>query len=245
VKREAARLNAERERGLFERQLTTARENEEARAALQQQDALAAAASERVRALGGTAVMGRSRLRAPMAGFIAERAIQPGQNVASNLVAFRIGDLDALWVLLRLFERHVALVRPGDAVDIQLLSEPKQIIHGTVAHVGSVLDETTRTTDVRVEVTNESRLLRPGQAVEARIRASGPARVALAVPASAVTYVDGSPTVFVAETDTRFTARKVELGLDGGDLIELASGVREGEAVVSRSVLALKSELFR
>ena len=84
-----------------------------------------------------------------------------------------------------------------------------------------------------------------GQAVEATIHASGPARVALSVPQSAITFVDGAPTVFVAETQTRFVARKVETGLEGADRIEILTGVREGEAVVSRSVLALKSELFR
>jgi hypothetical protein len=51
--------------------------------------------------------------------------------------------------------------------------------------------------------------------------------------------------VFVVETESRFVARKVELGLDAGDRVEVASGVNEGEDVVSRSVLALKSELFR
>jgi len=245
AKKEAALLNATREESLLDRQLTTAREYEEARAALEQQQALMAAATERVRALGGTAELGHAQLRSPASGVIAERAIDPGQNVAASVVAFRIGNLDELWVLLRVFERHVTLIRAGDAVEIHLLADRTQVIHGTVAHVGTTLDEATRTSDVRVEIDNAARLLRPGQAVEATIRASGPARVALVVPASAVTLVDGAPTVFVAEAETRFVARKVELGIDGGDQVEVTSGVREGEAVVSRSVLALKSELFR
>jgi hypothetical protein len=37
----------------------------------------------------------------------------------------------------------------------------------------------------------------------------------------------------------------VELGIDAGDRVEVKSGVAEGEAVVSKNVLALKSELFR
>ena len=245
AKEHAASLDRNREKSLLDRALTTAREYEQAEAALAEEKALARAAAERVDALGGGGGIGVSQLRAPVAGLVAERSIAPGQSVEPSFVAFRVGDLDALWVLLRVFERHVELVRAGDAVDIRKLSEPGEAIHGTVAHVGSVIATTTRTADVRVQVANEKRLLRPGQAVEASIRASGPARVALSVPHTAVTFVDGVPTVFVEETPTRFVARKVELGLDGGDRIELVEGVREGELVVSRSVLALKSELFR
>lgn len=247
AKRRAARANRDRERDLLARSLTTAREYEQARAAFAQENALENASTERVRALGGDpgGPLGISHLRAPVAGLVAERAIAPGQSVDASFVAFRIGDLDELWVLLRVFERHIELVRAGDAVELHKLSDAHATIRGTVAHVGAVLEPETRAADVRVVVDNANRELRPGQLVEATIRASGPARIALSVPSTAITYVDGAPTVFVAETPTRFVARKVELGLDGGNKVEIRSGVREGEAVVSTSVIALKSELFR
>jgi cobalt-zinc-cadmium efflux system membrane fusion protein len=245
AKKRAAMLNEDREERLFEKQLTTAREYEQAVAALSEEQALASAAADRVKTLGGGGAMGLSQLRAPVAGLVAERSVAPGQSVGPSLVAFRVGDLDQLWVLLRVFEGHVQLMRVGDEAVIRTLSDPPKEIHGKVAHVGSVIDPATRTADVRVEVSNEERVLRAGQAVEATTRASGPAHVALSVPTTALTYVDGAPTVFVAETPTRFVVRKVELGLDGGDRVEIVKGVSEGEAVVSRSVLALKSELFR
>lgn len=246
ARRRAAVLDMERERSLLARGLTTAREFEQARASAEQQRALLRAAQEQVDALGGgRSQMGLSRLRAPVAGVIAERAISPGQNVGDALIAFRVGDVDQLWVVLRVFERHIELVRTGDPVVIRPPGAPGREIQGKVAHVGSVIDPLTRTTDVRVEVDNRARALRPGQSVSATIRASGPARTVLALPASAVTYVDGAPTVFVAESPTRFAPRKVELGLDGGDVVEIVRGVQEGEEVVSASVVALKSELFR
>jgi cobalt-zinc-cadmium efflux system membrane fusion protein len=247
AKKRAALANRDRERDLLARSLTTAREYEQAQARYAEENALATAAAERVEALGGTEKGGAgiSMLRAPLAGVIAERAIAPGQSVEASFVAFRIGNLDELWVLLRVFERHIELVRAGDPVEIRKVSDPDDVIRGTVSHVGAVLDPATRTADVRLIVDNRERRLRPGQAVEATIRASGPARVALSVPATAITYVDGAPTVFVAETPTRFVARQVELGLDAGERLEIRNGIREGEWVVSQSVIALKSELFR
>lgn len=247
AKQEAATLNAERERQLIAKQLTTAREREQAESALKQQKALVTAARERVDALGGGrgADTGVSQLRAPLSGVIAERAIAPGQSIGASLVAFRVGDVDQLWVLLRIFERHIGLVSVGDVAEVRTLSEPPRTITGKVVHVGAVVDPSTRTTDIRVAVPNGERVLLPGQAVSATIRANGPARAALSVPSSAVTYVDGKPTVFVATTPTRFEPRAVELGIEGGLRVEITSGVREGEQVVAKNVIAIKSELFR
>ncbi len=246
AKEKAARINEQRERSLFDRGLTTAREYEEAVVALERERALVRAAKERVEALGGGGRhMGTSALRAPLPGIVAERSISPGQSVDRSVIAFRVGDLDQLWVLLRVFEHALEHVRVGDPVDIRTLADPERSIPGEVAHVGAVIDPVTRTADVRVEVDNTARRLRAGQAVQATIRASGPARLALAVPASAITYVDGAPIVFVAETPTRFVMRKVELGIDSGDFFEVVRGVKEGEDVVSQNVLALKSEIYR
>jgi cobalt-zinc-cadmium efflux system membrane fusion protein len=246
-KRRAAMLEFERARGLFEKRLMTARQFEQARSAVEQQNALVTAANERIQALGGKRVgdTGISQLRAPVAGVIAARAIAPGQSLAPGHVAFRVGDLEQLWVLLRIFERDVGFVSVGDVVEVQSLSELGRTVPGTVAHVGAVLDPGTRTVDVRVVVPNRDQHLRPGQSVKATIRTSGRARIAISVPVSAVTYVDGAPTVFVAESAARFVPRKVELGIDAGHRLEITSGVREGELVVSKNVLAIKSEIFR
>jgi len=247
-KRRAAKLSLARVESLFERQLTTAREFEQARSNLEQQNALVAAAEQQIQALGGgarDANSGVSQLRAPVAGVIAERAIAPGQSLGPGHVAFRIGDMDQLWVQLRIFEREVGSVRVGDVTEVQALSETAPTIFGTVAHVSDTLDPVTRTVDVRVVVPNQERTLRPGQSVKATIRMSGSTRTTISVPGSAVTYVDGAPTVFVAESPTRFAPRKVALGMDSGERLEVTKGLREGELVVSKNVLAIKSEVFR
>jgi hypothetical protein len=49
----------------------------------------------------------------------------------------------------------------------------------------------------------------------------------------------------VAESETRFVPRRIELGVEGAEYVEIRSGARAGERVVSENVFALKSELFR
>jgi cobalt-zinc-cadmium efflux system membrane fusion protein len=65
------------------------------------------------------------------------------------------------------------------------------------------------------------------------------------VPRSAIVQVDGKPTVFVAIDDTGVVPKPIELGVQGADLVEVKSGLNEGDRVVLEGVFALKSELFR
>lgn len=245
--KKAAELNATREEELASKRLSTAREAEVARATLDEQKALLSAAQQRAAALGGATHggFGTYVLRAPLDGSVVERHVAPGQSVENNVVAFRVANLDQLWVELAVFERDIGAVRQNDVVEITPLSDPNKKIPGRVAHVGEVIDLNTRSAGVRVEVDNRPRGLRPGQSVSALIRASGPAREGLSVPQSAVTYVDGKPTVFVAETDTRVLPTEVELGASDGKSQEVLGGLREGQQVVAEGVFALKSELFR
>jgi membrane fusion protein, heavy metal efflux system len=184
-------------------------------------------------------------VRSPLKGTVVERHIAAGQSVDGNLIAMRVADLNKLWIELSVFEREIGAIRKDDKVEIIATGESGKSIQGRVAHVGEVISLDTRSADVRVEVDNDARALRPGQSVRALIHASGPARVALSVPASAVTYVDGKPTVFVAEQENRVTPTEVKLGATDGTKQEILEGVTEGATVVSEGVFALKSELFR
>lgn len=249
----AAEKNMAREQDLASRGLTTAREVEDAAATLEEDRAKLIAAEQQVSALGGGRVgekggtgIGAHQLTSPLDGTVVERHVSAGQSVESHLTAFRVANLDHLWVELAVFERNLAGIKKGDRVEIQPLSSVEPPIVGQVAYVGEQIDPTTRTADVRVEVNNEKRELRAGQAVSAKIQASGAQRAAVAqVPLQSITYVDGKPTVFVAETDLRIVVTPVELGDADGEDRHIVSGLNVGQQVVTGGVFALKSELFR
>lgn len=250
----AAEKNMAREQDLASRGLTTAREVEDAAATLEEDRAKLIAAEQQVSALGGGRMsekkgasgIGAHQLTSPLDGTVVERHVSAGQSVESHLTAFRVANLDHLWVEVAVFERNLPGIKNGDRVEIQPLSSVEAPIVGQVAYVGEQIDPSTRTADVRVEVNNEQRELRAGQAVSAKIQASGAQRAAVAqVPLQSITYVDGKPTVFVAETDLRIIVTPVELGDADGEDRHIVSGVSVGQQVVTSGVFALKSELFR
>ena len=249
----AAELHARREQGLLDKGLTTAREAEMANTALLTAAASLKAAEQRVNSFGGNGAFGVFILKSPIGGHVVERHLAPGQSVDGNVVGYKVADLDHLWIELSVFERDLGSVHVNDEVEVTSMAEPGQKITGIVAHVGEVIHPTTRSTDVRVTVDRPKHHLRVGQSVHATITSGKIDREALLVPHSAVLYVDGKPTVFVADVPpgadaaaiTRVKAVTVRLGASDGTRHEVTEGVEAGQQVASSGVFALKSELFR
>lgn len=241
----AAEIHARRELELLDKGLTTAREAEVASSDLTSSRAQLQAAQQRVKAFGGDGAFGLFVLKTPIGGHVVERHISPGQSVDSNVVGYKVANLDHLWIELSVFERDIGSVHVGDDVEVTPLAQPSQKIEGRVAHVGEVIDPTTRSTAVRVSVDHPKYHLRVGQSVQATIRSAAAEREALLVPQSSVIYVDGKPTVFVADGETRARTVVVRLGGTDGTRLEVLEGVEAGQLVASSGVFALKSELFR
>jgi membrane fusion protein, heavy metal efflux system len=250
----AADRHAERESALMAQALSTARQTDEAIAEKSRYDSMLRAAEQRVAALAGgprptraSDTLGVHKLMAPIDGTIVERNITPGELVEGDRMAFLISRLEHLWVELDVFEHNLSSIRVGDAVELSPLSGTKgDRISGRVAQVGAVIDPSTRSAPIRIEINNSERKLRPGQSVDAIIdAASAVTSRALLVPISAVTYVDGQPTVFVSTGSHSVVPTAVELGDTNGEKRQILKGLKEGQEVVIKGVFELKSELFR
>lgn len=251
AEREAAQLNAEREAKLADRNLTTAREVEVAAVEARKVSLLLGAAKQKVSALGGSAQpgalsLGSHELRSPIQGTVVVRNVAPGQFIEGQLVAFKVADLDHLWIELDVFERNLNLIRIGDHAELKPLSGAAGTLKGVVAKVASNIDQETHSAKVRIEVENRDRRLRPGQAVKATIHASGgnlaPRPL---VPTGAITFVDGKPTLFVAAGSHVVRVASVRLGATDGAETEITEGLNATDEVVTAGAFALKSELFR
>lgn len=246
----AADRNLERESSLSARKLSTARETEVAAVEAERYDQLLGAARQKVSALVGTGArtrrLGSHELRSPLKGTVVERSVAPGQAIEGEVVAFRIANLDHLWVELDVFEKSLGQLALGDRVELAPLATPSETFEGRVARIGAVIDAETRSAPVRIVIENGDGRLRAGQAVNANIHASaGGARPRILVPTTALTFVDGKPTLFVASGEHRVRVVSVEIGATNGAETEVMQGVSAGEQVVEDGVFALKSELFR
>lgn len=251
----AAENQAARETELGAKQLSSAPVVERAKAEAQAVRAEMRGAEQRLLAMGLTAKElkdletgdgpRRITLRAPIAGEVVQRYAVLGQVVDPTQPVLRIADLTQLWVELDVFERDLANVAIGNSVEIVSETHPGKIFAGQVSYVDAQVDVATRAAQVRIEVENPDRLLRPGQFVHARLSTQGDSREAVTIPRSAVLRVDGETSVFLKVGKNAYAPRPVELGPAVGDFVEIVRGLAVGDQLVTAGGFVLKSELER
>lgn len=247
AREKVAKLDEERERHLADAKVSAERDAQFAKANAEALTAERIAAEKAVEALGGTVdgELGILRLRSPLTGRVVESKVKRGETVEPSDTLFVVADLSKVWVELSVFERDLPAVREGDEVELKLPSARGVHLTGRIAHVAELIDPETRSAHVRVEVENSDKLLRPGLSVLGLIHASGPRESMLVVPRTAVTRIDGKPTVFALVKEGVVEPRIVEVGAEDTDSVAVLKGLRAGERVVSSGVLALKAEVFR
>jgi len=185
----------------------------------------------------------RYLLRSPLAGTVVERKALVGMEASAEsaepLVV--VSDLSRVRVMVRVPERQLPLLQPGQAVAVRVDAYPQEFT-GTVAAVGDVIEDATRTVPVRCTVPNPDRLLKP--AMFARVTLKAPPGLRLTVVPSHALLSDGQHfRVLVRTGDGRLESRPVEVGAQVDGLVQVLSGVRVGEEVVSEGALFAAREL--
>jgi len=244
---DVARADAERERKLADAKVSAERDAQFAEATLKAATAERIATEKAVEALGGTVAgeLGVLKLRSPIAGTVVELKPRRGETVSPTDTVMVVADLSKVWVELTVFERDVPAVREGDEVDIKLPAEKSFAFKGTVQHISEIIDPDTRSAHVRVALDNADGRLRAGLSVTGVVHASGPRDTRLTIPRTAVTRVDGKPTVFVAAGTNAVEPKVLKLGPEDSEDVAVLEGLKPGEEVVTTGVLALKAEVFR
>ena len=191
---------------------------------------------------GSSAANGDFELIAPGAGRIVTDAFMVGERVEPGRVLFTVVTEDSVWVEARLSPGDAERVRDGAAVTV--FAHGREL-PGKMVGRSHQTDETTRRTDLRVQVANRDDLLHPGELVETRI-AVGDATARLAVPAEAVVLLRNQPTLFVqGKTAGGFDAVPVEVGETRGGWTEIRRGVAAGTRYAAKGAFALKARILR
>ncbi len=174
-----------------------------------------------------------TELKAPFAGAVSKKEIEPFENVAAGQAILSLVDPRALEVRLGLPENLIARVRRGEKVSVALESFPGRAFAGTVSEVGVALDPTTGTYPLTVALEAPGAEVRPGMAAEVTLRFGFQGKRGIVVPTTAL--VEDIRTlersVWVVEGGAA-RKRPVTIGELVADGVEIVEGLREGETVV-------------
>jgi cobalt-zinc-cadmium efflux system membrane fusion protein len=179
-------------------------------------------------------------IRAPIAGTVVERLVTPGQLLqAGTTPCFTVADLSRMWVMTNVFESDLSDVRLGDQADV-VTNASTNVFHGAVDNIAAEVDSATKATAARVVVSNPERLLKKDMYVRVTVH-SRHEHTGLLVPIAAVLRdEDNNPFVYVQDTNGAFERRSVTLGERLADRYQIASGLQNGDKVVSEGGLFLQ-----
>lgn len=231
---------------LYQGEVIARKDFESAESDLRQAEAEHSRARLRLRNLDpNAAASGASyALRAPIAGIVAERSVNPGTEVrpdAQNPL-FVITDPSHLWVLVDLPERNLGAVHAGQDVLVEVDAYANERFPARVATIGEVLDPATRRVQVRCVLDNPKRLLKPE--MYARVTPLAGTQLKLPRIANSALITEGLYSfLFVEKEPGVFEKRQVMLGLQGRNVSYVKQGLKEGDRVVSVGALLLNSEL--
>lgn len=190
-----------------------------------------------VAALEAQVELARKALRdavvvSPIDGTVAERAINPGENLALNTKMFSVVDLSRVEVEATVPADDVARLKPGQVVRLRVEGFGERDFEGRIARINPVARAGTRAIPVYVSLDNADGALRGGMfaAGDAVVAEAGNA---FALPPAALRHDEQGDFVLVVAGD-RIERRKVERrGLwSRGDLVQV-DGLQEGDVVVT------------
>jgi membrane fusion protein, copper/silver efflux system len=179
-------------------------------------------------------------LAAPVSGFVMERNAFSKQRVMGDTVLYTLADQSTVWVVADVFEFEAAGVRVGQPAALTLSYLPGRVFHGKVSYILPQVDPNTRTLKVRIEFPNPGFALKPDMYGEVELKTGGGRR--LVVPQSAVLQSGDGATVYLDLGDGRFEPRAVKTGAQAGGRIEILSGLKEGDRIVTSGNFLMDSE---
>ena len=246
---EVAQSTLARERLIFRRNLNNTSAVQTARSGLVQAQADLRAARSTLELLksspGGSVSV---PIRAPIGGVVQTRDVSVGELIQADAPLLTIVNLGTVGLEAPLFEADFARVRIGAPVTVTTAAAPGRTFAGRVSFLGSQVDVQTRTISARTLIANPGAaqgapLLRPGMFARGQIQ-TGVGAPSVTVPASAVLDDGAAKIVFVAR-HSKYLRREVALGNESGGRVEVKSGLKQGEQIVTEGAPALRAQAAR
>ena len=209
------------------------------RSALDAQNAAATAAQGQVDAARAELEVagnqsGYSELRATADGVIAARHVEAGEVVAAGQAVYTLAGDGTREVAFAVPEGRVDAIRPGQAVRVELWSDPERRWPGRVREIAPMADPASRTFAARAVVEAPAGALELGQSARVHVDTNGD-RESLSVPLSALQRVgEDAVAVFVVDPATStLKLQPVQVGAYGNERVPVTGGLDRQAWVVA------------
>jgi len=180
-----------------------------------------------------------TQIRAPITGVISERYLKLGNTIKTGDPVFRVTSFDPLVAYMHVPEREFRQIGPGQPVHIEIDALTGAPVVASVTRVSPVVDPDTGTFKIAIELSGDDHGIKPGMFGRMNIVYDKHENV-LQVPRSAVIESASDTSVFVVEDEVGIR-KTVETGFSGNGMVEITSGLTDGEKVIIVGHVGLKN----
>jgi len=179
-----------------------------------------------------------TRVTSPFSGIIAERYVNYGDRVDASRPLYNLVDRSAMHLDGWVSEADIAKLRTGQEAIITSTALPDRSFEAVLARISPVVDPTFGKVKVTFDISGAHNPLKPGQFVELELTLETHYNVQL-IAKRAIVYEAGVPVVFIYQDSTALR-RRVDLGLQTGDIVEILSGIDVGSEVIIEGQATLR-----
>jgi cobalt-zinc-cadmium efflux system membrane fusion protein len=198
----------------------------------------------RVLKINGGNNQGDYVVRAPISGFIVQKGATNNMTIRGDngTSLFTISDLKNVWIQANVYESNISLIHQGENVDVTTLAYPGRTFKGKIDKVMNVLDPTSKVMKVRVVLPNPDYALKPEMYASITV-SDKENKQCLSVPSSAVIFDHSQNYVLIFHSKSDVVITPVTVLSAVGDKTFIATGVNEGEKIVSSQAILIYNAL--
>lgn len=188
-----------------------------------------------------------SPVKASISGTVTQVPIQIGSAVAPSLPIAKISKMDEMEVIIYVAERFISKMKPGLSAVISTAAYPGEVFIGRIKELSPVVDQISRTMEVKLSLNDIDSKLKAGMFVEVKIITEEKKGI-VKLPAESLINRFGEYYVFVltesADSNERYIAEKrlVTPGLRMDNQLEIITGLSGGEIVVVRGQTLIEDQ---
>lgn len=185
-------------------------------------------------------------VKAPIDGYI----VDVNRNISEKMAYregdigpfFSVADLSTVQIIANVYESDIAKIKVGYQATIRLVAYPDRVFQGKIDKINNVLDPQTRTMQVRINLPNPEKILKPEMFAKVTVSYSDNQKI-VSIPSESIIFDKDRNFVIVYKNAKEVEARRVQVAKVLDNKAFVFNGLAEGEKVVVKNQLMIYNAL--
>ncbi len=174
-------------------------------------------------------------IRAPISGVLDNKSVKLGQMISPDLMLAQVKNISSVYAVLQIEQQNVNIIKLGQKA---IITDNDTTLEGVVKSINVSADPSSRVFNCKVQVDNQNKLLHPGD--YARVEITTDQKIPMiTVPIEALAGDEGNYFIFINNNGIA-RQRSVTIGQTIKNLVEIKSGVQNGDSIICTNVNTLQ-----